>query len=306
MAHVFISYSKQDIDFARHLRRLLAAQGFSVWLDESRLAPSSRWWTEIESNIERSAALLVIMSPHARDSDWVEREILYAERLDKPIFPVLLTGEDWPRLANLQYADMRDGLNATLPPNLVARLAAVTGPLTRQSADITPPPSVRPPKRAPHTRPRRPSRWLLRRVFVLLAVIALVVAFEGPLNEWLSSDDDVGGGKQEEFDGGDYGGGEEDFTGELLVNIVEPPYGAEIPIHEEFVIGIEVLGVTHPMALVVWFDDQLVDERMIGEPEHMEWLTFAIPEPGPHGIHAELIDREPVAEDGIEVFGFVP
>lgn len=294
MAHVFISYSKQDIDFARHLRRLLAAQGFSVWLDESRLAPSSRWWTEIESNIERSAALIVIMSPHARDSDWVEREILYAERLNKPIFPVLLSGEDWPRLANLQYADMRQGLNAALPPSLAARLATVTGPLTRQSADIAPPPSVRQPKRVPRTRPRRLSRWLLRRVFVLLAVIALVVVFEGPLNEWLSGSDDYGGGEQEEF------------TGELMVTIVEPPQGAEFPIHSEFEIGIEVLGVTRPMALVVWFDDRVIAERMVGEPEHMTWLPFALPEPGPHVIRAELIDQGPVAEDGIEVFGFVP
>lgn len=294
MAHVFISYSKQDIDFARHLRRLLVAQGFSVWLDESRLAPSSRWWTEIESNIERSAALIVIMSPHARDSDWVEREILYAERLNKPIFPVLLAGEDWPRLANLQYADMRDGLNAALPPSLAARLATVTGPLTRQSADIAPPPSVRPPKRVPRTHPRRRSRWLLRGAIVLLALAALVIAFDSALDEWLFGDGDDNGGQQEEF------------REELIVKIVEPPQGAEFPIHSEFEIGIEVLGVTRPMALVVWFDDRVIAERMVGEPEHVAWLTFALPEPGPHIIRAELIDQEPVAEDGVEVFGFVP
>ena len=32
MAHIFISYSKQDIAFARYLRALLQAEGFAVWV----------------------------------------------------------------------------------------------------------------------------------------------------------------------------------------------------------------------------------------------------------------------------------
>ncbi len=42
MSHIFISYSKTDIDFARQLRSSLQAQGFAVWMDESRLAASER------------------------------------------------------------------------------------------------------------------------------------------------------------------------------------------------------------------------------------------------------------------------
>ncbi|MCD4687438.1 MAG: toll/interleukin-1 receptor domain-containing protein [Anaerolineae bacterium] len=43
MSHIFISYSKKDIDFARHLRGLLNTQGFDVWMDETRLVPAERW-----------------------------------------------------------------------------------------------------------------------------------------------------------------------------------------------------------------------------------------------------------------------
>ncbi|MBL8154286.1 MAG: toll/interleukin-1 receptor domain-containing protein [Anaerolineae bacterium] len=119
MAHIFISYSKQNIEFMRYLRTLLEAEGFTIWVDEERLAPSARWWKTIEENITTCGAVIVIMSPEASESDWVEREILLAEKEKRPIFPVLLAGEAWSRLANIQYADMRAGLRAKLTPALL-------------------------------------------------------------------------------------------------------------------------------------------------------------------------------------------
>lgn len=112
MSHIFISYSKQNLAFARYLRALLEGEGFAVWMDEAQLPPSARWWKSIEQNIESCAAFVVIMSPQAYESDWVEREILLAEGRKRPIFPVLLAGEPWSRLANIQYEDMRAGLRA--------------------------------------------------------------------------------------------------------------------------------------------------------------------------------------------------
>ncbi|MBN1964308.1 MAG: SUMF1/EgtB/PvdO family nonheme iron enzyme [Anaerolineae bacterium] len=118
MSHVFISYSKQDIVFARQLRKKLEAAHFAVWMDEQQLTPSDRWWREIEQNLQQCAAVVVIMSPASRESDWVERELLYAERLQKPVFPVWIAGDIWPRLANIQVNDMRQGIDAGLPPLL--------------------------------------------------------------------------------------------------------------------------------------------------------------------------------------------
>ncbi|MBL8164319.1 MAG: toll/interleukin-1 receptor domain-containing protein [Anaerolineae bacterium] len=122
MSHIFISYSKQDMEFMRYLRVLLEAEGFAVWVDEQGLTPSSRWWKMIEQNIEDCAALIVIMSVNSAESDWVEREILLAEKLKRPLFPVLLSGEAWSRLANIQYEDMRAGLRAKLSARLVNSL----------------------------------------------------------------------------------------------------------------------------------------------------------------------------------------
>ncbi len=128
MSHIFISYSSQDIDFVRYLRTLLESEGFAVWVDEARLTPGAGWWRDIEQSIERCAALVVIMTPNARESDWVEREILLAENRRKPIYPVLLSGGPWSRLANIQYEDMRAGLHASLSPRLLFSLREKIAP----------------------------------------------------------------------------------------------------------------------------------------------------------------------------------
>lgn len=111
MSHIFISYSKKDIQFAEKLRQLLQDRGFAVWMDDTKLVPSERWWSTIEQNIKTCAAFIVIMSPNSQESDWVEREILIAEETEyrKPIFPVLLAGKRWSRLANIQYYNMTMG-----------------------------------------------------------------------------------------------------------------------------------------------------------------------------------------------------
>jgi hypothetical protein len=151
MSHVFISYSKQNVDFARYLRALLEAEGCAVWMDEVRLQPSARWWKAIEENIHSCAAFVVVMSPEAAESDWVEREILLAEKLKRPLFPVLLAGDPWSRLANIQYEDCRAGLRAkpsarflngirakvgTGTAGRALTLALVEGDMLQQAGDV--------------------------------------------------------------------------------------------------------------------------------------------------------------------------
>ena len=128
MAHIFISYSKQDIDFTRYLKTLLEAEGYAVWVDEARLTPSARWWKAIEQNIETCSAFIIVMSPNAYESDWVEREILLAEKEKRPIIPVLLAGEAWSRLANIQHVDMRGGLRAKLSEHFLNTLKSHVEP----------------------------------------------------------------------------------------------------------------------------------------------------------------------------------
>jgi hypothetical protein len=105
---VFISYSRSDEAYVQALVAYLRAHGLVVWVD-NELHHGDRWASVIEAKVADCAVLVPVMSPAARQSQWVEREINGAERLGKKIMPVLLAGEPFFRLSNLQFADLRGG-----------------------------------------------------------------------------------------------------------------------------------------------------------------------------------------------------
>lgn len=106
-AHLFISYSRRDGDYAKYLRQHLLDSGLPVWLDDA-IEHGEQWFAQIHTAIQNAAAVLVIMSPTAEASEWVHKEILLAKRYQKPIFPLLLSGSEFPLLIDIQYADVRD------------------------------------------------------------------------------------------------------------------------------------------------------------------------------------------------------
>lgn len=110
--HVFISYSRHDQDYARQLADHIRQNGFPVWIDD-RIDYGDQWFKEIEKAIRASVAFVVVMTPDSDASEWVHREILIAKREKKPIFPLLLKGQEFGILIDIQYADVR---SAGLPP----------------------------------------------------------------------------------------------------------------------------------------------------------------------------------------------
>lgn len=108
MSHIFISYSKQNKDYARKLAEQLKQQGFEVWIDD-RIDYGDTWERVIFKAIDECMAFLVIMTPESYASDWVLRECQYADKRKKPQFPMLLDGEEFPRYVSTQYADVRGG-----------------------------------------------------------------------------------------------------------------------------------------------------------------------------------------------------
>lgn len=171
MSQIFISYSKQNIDFARMLRRKLETAGFPVWMDESALLASERWWHRIEENVRACSAFIVIMSDESANSDWVERELLLAERLRKPIFPILIEGEPWSRLANIQYVPMVENATGPLPFDLVDGLTRYVTPRPGEVA-LTPAPR---PETMAHLPPPEPSQAQPRsRLPIILGAVASI------------------------------------------------------------------------------------------------------------------------------------
>ena len=108
MSHIVISYSHQDSDYAHKLESDLKRRGFEVWIDD-RIDYGTRWPRVIERQIDTCAAMIVIMTPRSKGSDWVQNELARAKRKGKAVFPLLLEGEPWPAVGAVQYADVRDG-----------------------------------------------------------------------------------------------------------------------------------------------------------------------------------------------------
>jgi hypothetical protein len=118
-AYFFISYSREDANLQRRIIAELRGRGISVWVDIENLIPGSpAWEREIERSIRGAAGVIALLSPDSHDSEWVRREISFAEQNDKRIFPVLIRGDEEDsiplRLSNHQRVDLRrnfqDGL----------------------------------------------------------------------------------------------------------------------------------------------------------------------------------------------------
>lgn len=106
--HLFISYSRRDSAYAQEVKTHLAHNGFEVWLDDA-IQHGDQWFNQIHDAIKSCAAFVVIMTPDAEQSEWVQKEILLAKRYKKPIFPLLREGDEFAILIDVHYADVRNG-----------------------------------------------------------------------------------------------------------------------------------------------------------------------------------------------------
>jgi hypothetical protein len=108
---IFVSYSHKDADFARQLVNDLKSRVGSVWFDEVSIRPGRYWDDEVEKGIRETDVLLSLLSPNLLDSKICKDEFDNADRLGKPVIPILITHCDndkmWMRMARRQYIDFR-------------------------------------------------------------------------------------------------------------------------------------------------------------------------------------------------------
>jgi len=107
-SYIFISHSSEDNEFSRFLAVRLKAADFESWVDVENIPEGSTWPRQIQEAVEGCAAMVVVMSRRARDSEWVEREALLAMHLHKPLFVALIDDVNLPiYLINRQFSDFR-------------------------------------------------------------------------------------------------------------------------------------------------------------------------------------------------------
>jgi len=104
----FISYCRDDQEFALRLAKDLKDSGAAVWLDQLDIAPGVPWDNAVEEALRGSQQMLVILTPTSVKSENVRDEISFALRQGKTVIPVLYMECVIPlRLERKQHIDFR-------------------------------------------------------------------------------------------------------------------------------------------------------------------------------------------------------
>jgi hypothetical protein len=136
----FISHAKEDGDFAENLKGRLKDVGLDGWIDIDVLEAGVDWRKEIDDAILESRALILVLSPDSKSSEYVTYEWAFALGSGLRIVPLMLRDTSiHPRLEVFQYLDFTN--RRARPWNrLFALLEEVSGaaPNNRLQADDVP------------------------------------------------------------------------------------------------------------------------------------------------------------------------
>lgn len=110
MKNVFVSYSHNDIEFARKFVDWLEKNGYKVWVDKKRILPGANYLNSIADGIKKADAFITLLSKDSVSSKWVAREVFYALENDREIIPVLVEFAEIPEglklaITGLHYVD---------------------------------------------------------------------------------------------------------------------------------------------------------------------------------------------------------
>lgn len=89
MKYVFISHSHDNVDYANTTIHELERAGFIHWIDSEKIGLGDDWRQKIDGALNESFAVIVIMTPEAKDSEYVTYEWIYALGLGVKIIPLI-------------------------------------------------------------------------------------------------------------------------------------------------------------------------------------------------------------------------
>ncbi len=145
---LFISYAREDGEFALRLAQDLREAGMAIWIDQLDIPTGARWDDAVEEALKACASFLIILSPASVSSKNVKDEIAFALDEDVPIVPVLYRACDVPlRLRRFQRVDCaadyargvklllanlrKAGLVAAASASATAEIIAPTSPIIK-------------------------------------------------------------------------------------------------------------------------------------------------------------------------------
>ncbi|MDX2076362.1 MAG: TIR domain-containing protein [bacterium] len=146
--HVFLSYSRKDTDMMNRVRDELRASGLTVWTDEGLEAGTPSWTRDIDQAIRNTGCLVVLLSPDAYNSEWVGREIAFAQTHNKRIFPMLVRGDTTNAvpfdLARHNFVDIRTNYDTGMQKTIRDIRKHLNIPAPQPKPVYVPPPQPQP------------------------------------------------------------------------------------------------------------------------------------------------------------------
>ena len=149
---VFISYSRKDMAVANRLCDALDKLGVSYWIDRN-IHGSANFLSEITRYIRNCRVVVFIASPNSAQSEWTQKEILFALKHKKEIIPY--------RIGNFHFED-NDELDFVFTNvQWIESEAAVVSALKELGCTFgsTPAPTSAPKPILTPKSPRNPINW---------------------------------------------------------------------------------------------------------------------------------------------------
>jgi hypothetical protein len=89
MGQVFISYSRRDIDFVKHLFQTLETVRIDNWLDQDDIEPAADWRERIQAGIESADNFIYVISPAPLQSSDCRQELDFTIQNGKRLIPIV-------------------------------------------------------------------------------------------------------------------------------------------------------------------------------------------------------------------------
>jgi len=135
---VFLSYAREDAEAADRLAGALEAESLSVWIDREGIR-SGNWKERVTEGLNRSRALVVLLTEASLRSAAVRKELAFAARKAVPIIPVMLGKIDEDALPDWFTLDYDELHRHTLDPphyrRAAQKLTAAVKRLRKPNAD---------------------------------------------------------------------------------------------------------------------------------------------------------------------------
>jgi hypothetical protein len=175
MAHIFISYAREDEARIHPLVRALEDQGWSVFWDR-HIPAGQTWRSYIGKALSDASCVMVAWSRHSIDSGWVSEEADEGKKRGM-LVPVLLDAVEPPiGFRSIQAADLTNWQSARSSPRFEQLIHDIRATLHATLTPLEPKPN-RQPFGSWQRKPKAPSRRFT--YSVLMAMLLALVAVGG-------------------------------------------------------------------------------------------------------------------------------